>query len=382
MDDNVGLVLSKIRALGLENDTFIVFVSDNGGPTRVTTSSNAPLNGYKAQVWEGGIRVPFLMQYTGHIPAGKIVDQPVIQLDIHPTALALAGVKVPADAKLDGVNLLPYLTGEKPGAPHEALFWRFGAQRAVRKGDWKLTDMGNGPRLFNLASDIGEKHDLAGTNSAKLQELEADYKVWNAKNIAARWIPRRNVGAALGKPGHIDRLDVDRSKWVQRVRDFGRMFKRQIDDQDSLAAWIPATWAASIKSQAALEVRRNGSVGGDEPLADVQVRDLGQLGTLHRVIFGEHIAIEHVVDSGNQPAHGSWQAKVYIGTHVDGALPIRHRRNRIDDPEPVAQPDLPDVWKTELEQVLSFRRGQLGWLDRWQAVIGLIGYPDADRVIL
>ena len=137
------------------------------------------------------------MQYTGHIPAGKVVDQPVIQLDIHPTALALAGVKVPAEAKLDGVNLLPHLTGEKSGAPHEALFWRFGVQRAVRKGDWKLTDMGNGPRLFNLASDIDEKHDLAGTNSAKVQELEADYKVWNAKNIAARWSPRRNVGAAL-----------------------------------------------------------------------------------------------------------------------------------------------------------------------------------------
>jgi arylsulfatase A-like enzyme len=196
MDDNVGLVLSKIRTLGLENDTFIVFVSDNGGPTRVTTSSNGPLNGYKAQVWEGGIRVPFLAQWKGHIPAGKIVDRPVIQLDIHPTALALAGVKVPAEAKLDGVNLLPYLTGETPGAPHEALFWRFGVQRAVRKGDWKLTDMGNGPKLFNLASDIGEKHDLAATNSAKVQELEADYKAWNAKNVDARWVPRRNAGAA------------------------------------------------------------------------------------------------------------------------------------------------------------------------------------------
>jgi arylsulfatase A-like enzyme len=198
MDDNVGLVLSKIRALGLESDTFIVFVSDNGGPTRSTTSSNAPLNGYKAQVWEGGIRVPFLMQWKGHLPAGKIVDQPVIQLDLHPTALALAGVNVPAEAKLDGVNLLPYLTGENPGAPHEALFWRFGVQRAVRKGDWKLTDMGNGPKLFNLASDIGEKRDLAGSNSAKMQELEANYKAWNAKNIPARWVPRRNVRAALG----------------------------------------------------------------------------------------------------------------------------------------------------------------------------------------
>ena len=197
MDENVGLVLSRVRTLGLENDTFIVFVSDNGGPTRITTSSNAPLNGYKAQVWEGGIRVPFLIQWKGHIPAGKIVDEPVIQLDIHPTALALAGVKVPAEAKLDGANLLPHLTGETAAVPHAALFWRFGMQRAVRKGDWKLTDMGNGPKLFNLATDIGEKHNLAATNSAKVQELEADYKAWNAKNIDARWIPGRNAGAAL-----------------------------------------------------------------------------------------------------------------------------------------------------------------------------------------
>jgi arylsulfatase A-like enzyme len=197
MDDNVGLVLSKIRALGLEDDTFIAFVSDNGGPTRNTTSSNAPLSGYKAQVWEGGIRVPFLVQWKGHIPAGKIVDRPVIQLDLYPTALDLASEKIPVEAKLDGVNLLPYLTSEIPGAPHEALFWRFGAQRAVRKGDWKLTDMGNGPKLFNLTTDIGEKHDLAATNSAKLQELEADYKAWNAQNIDAKWKPGRNARAAI-----------------------------------------------------------------------------------------------------------------------------------------------------------------------------------------
>lgn len=197
MDDNVGLVLSKIRALGLENDTFIAFVSDNGGPTPNTTSSNGPLNGYKAQVWEGGIRVPFLVQWKGRIPAGKVSDQPIIQLDLHPTALAVAGLKVAAEANFDGVNLLPYLTGENQRAPHEALFWRFGVQRAVRKGDWKLTDLGAGAKLFNLANDIGEKNDLAATNSVKIQELEADYKAWDAKNIEARWTPNGSARAAL-----------------------------------------------------------------------------------------------------------------------------------------------------------------------------------------
>ena len=197
MDDNVGVVLSKIRALGLEENTFIVFVSDNGGPTRSTTSSNSPLSGFKAQVWEGGIRVPFLVQWKGRIPAGKVFDQPVIQLDLHPTALAVAGVKIPAEADLDGVDLLPYLTGERAGAPHDALFWRFGEQRAVRKGEWKLTDLGDGPRLFNLTADIGEKNDLAATNIAKVKELEADYRVWNAKNIGAKWRPSRPARAAL-----------------------------------------------------------------------------------------------------------------------------------------------------------------------------------------
>jgi arylsulfatase A-like enzyme len=187
LDDNVGLVLSRVRSLGLEDDTLIVFVSDNGGPTRNTTSGNGPLHGFKAQVWEGGIRVPFLVQWKGRIPAGKVFDQPVIQLDIHPTVLTAVGVGIPKGAKLDGVNLLPQLTGESPRPPHEALFWRFGTQRAVRKGDWKLTDLGQGPKLFNLASDIGEKDDLAAQYPEKLRELEADYAAWNAHNVEPRW---------------------------------------------------------------------------------------------------------------------------------------------------------------------------------------------------
>ena len=189
LDDNVGLVLSKIRSLELENDTLIFFVSDNGGPTRNTTSGNGVLNGFKAQVWEGGIRVPFLVQWKGRIPAGKVFDQTVIQLDILPTVLAAVGVAVPNDAKLDGVNLLPYLTAEKTEAPHDTLFWRFGTQRAVRKGDWKLTDLGQGPKLFNLASDIGEKDDVATEYPANLKELEADYTAWNARNVEPRWKP-------------------------------------------------------------------------------------------------------------------------------------------------------------------------------------------------
>ncbi len=202
MDDAVGHVLAKVREIGQEENTLVIFFSDNGGPTPSTTSGNGPLRGFKAQTWEGGIRVPFMMQWKGKIPAGKVDDRPVIQLDIHPTALAAAGVNLKPEWKLDGVNLLPYVTGENASAPHEALYWRFGKQIALRAGDWKLVKgagMNNiaeratgdanteGAELYNLKEDIGEKNNLAGKNPEKLKELAAMWNAWNASNIPAAW---------------------------------------------------------------------------------------------------------------------------------------------------------------------------------------------------
>jgi arylsulfatase A-like enzyme len=187
LDDAIGSVLSKLRERNLEENTLIFFHSDNGGPTGVNTSSNNPLSGFKAQVMEGGVRVPFIIQWKGHLPAGKVDDRPVIQIDIHPTALAAAGVSVKPDWKLDGVNLLPYLSDQKSDSPHAALYWRFGRQRAVRMGDWKLNDMGDGARLFNLANDIGEQTDLAAKEPSKLKDLETAYAAWNKDNIEPTW---------------------------------------------------------------------------------------------------------------------------------------------------------------------------------------------------
>ncbi|TXT39181.1 MAG: arylsulfatase A family protein, partial [Planctomycetota bacterium] len=113
--------------------------------------------------------------------------RPVIQLDVQPTVLAAAGVAIKPEWKLDGVNLLPYLTGEMKDSPHDALFWRFGRQRAVRSGDWKLTDIGDGAKLFNLAKDIGEQSDLASQEADKLKQLEAVYADWNKGNIDPAW---------------------------------------------------------------------------------------------------------------------------------------------------------------------------------------------------
>lgn len=190
MDDAIGAVLAKLRDTKLEENTLIFFISDNGGPP-VNASNNAPLSGHKATTWEGGIRVPWLVQWKGRLPAGKLFDQPVIQLDCLPTAMAAAGVTPPADARLDGVNVLPHLEGKSDAPPHPALYWRFGNQTAIRKGDWKLLEArgSGGKKLFNLKDDIGEKRDLTAANPDKVKELQADWDAWNKGNVVAAWVP-------------------------------------------------------------------------------------------------------------------------------------------------------------------------------------------------
>ena len=210
MDDAVGAVLNKLRERKLEEDTLIFFLSDNGGPTPQTTSGNGSLHGFKAQTWEGGIRVPWIMQWKGHLPVGKVDDRPIIQLDVLPTALAAAGVAVKPEWKLDGVNLLPYLIGEKPGVPHEALYWRFGQQIALRMGDWKLVKAPGGgtvageqagkantgnAQLYNLKEDIGEKENLAEKHPEKLKELAAIWEKWNSELVDPAWGPAAGGGA-------------------------------------------------------------------------------------------------------------------------------------------------------------------------------------------
>lgn len=194
MDDAVGKVMKAIDDSGKGDNTLVFFISDNGGPTKGNASNNAPLSGDKATVWEGGIRVPFVVRWPGKVPAGKVYDQPVIALDILPTALAAAGTSVPPGTTLDGVDLVPYLRGEAKGIPHQALFWRFGDQWAIRKGDWKLAQQRNGDRgLFNLASDLAESTNLLTKEPDKARELEAVWKEWNAQLIEPKWRGRQDA---------------------------------------------------------------------------------------------------------------------------------------------------------------------------------------------
>ncbi len=201
MDENIGRVLDKLRAEKLDENTLIAFISDNGGPTMkgvtINGSTNTPLRGSKRTTLEGGIRVPFVLSWKGTLPAGKVFDSPVIQLDLLPTALAAAGAEAKPDAKLDGVNLLPFLTGKATGQPHETLLWRFGTQMAIRHGDWKLVrydtaadGMKSGVtkhKLYNLAEDIDESHDLAADKPDKLKELETLWNKWDAELAKPLW---------------------------------------------------------------------------------------------------------------------------------------------------------------------------------------------------
>jgi arylsulfatase A-like enzyme len=199
MDDAIGRVLAKLEDAGLTESTLVFFVSDNGGPP-VNASSNSPLRGRKATTWEGGIRVPYLVQWKGKLPAGKTYDQPVIQLDFAPTALAAAGIEA-KDAKFDGVNLLPHLAGKVTAPPHAALYWRFGPQMAIRAGNYKLVKAAgiDQPQLFDLAADIGETKDRSADKPELVKELRAKYEAWNKTLAEPRWIASQRLAGVKGK---------------------------------------------------------------------------------------------------------------------------------------------------------------------------------------
>ncbi len=189
LDDGVGAVRDKLREHGLDDNTLIFFISDNGGPTEELTSSNAPLRGGKGDLYEGGIRVPFLMAWKDHLPAGVVDDRPVISLDVLPTSLAAAGIKPTDQDRTDGVNLLPYLSGNASGPPHEHLFWRYGGRAAMREGNWKLVRPG-GQRpweLYDLSTDLGETTDLSDQKPELAARLKREYKTWDAQLIEPLW---------------------------------------------------------------------------------------------------------------------------------------------------------------------------------------------------
>ena len=179
LDEAVGRILDQLKASALEQDTLVFFFGDNGGHPELR-SENTPLRDYKWNLFEGGIRVPFLARYPTKWSAGRDFTQPVSALDILPTCLAAAGV--PAPAGLDGVDLTPFIRGDKLEAPHEHLYFSIAKQAAIRAGKWKyVRDQQGGQHLFDVETDVSESKDLATIEPARLKELADRWEAWNLK---------------------------------------------------------------------------------------------------------------------------------------------------------------------------------------------------------
>lgn len=180
MDDAIGDIHQKIIDLGLEENTLIVFISDNGGAAYTGATTNGPLKGGKLNQFEGGINVPFAMKWAGAIPAGTRYPFPVSALDIFVTAAAAAGVPLPKDRIYDGKDLLPYLTDASLPGPHDALFWRADHIWAMRKGIYKmiLSNRDGWVELYNLKNDESERYNLRESHPEILQQMIREHQQW------------------------------------------------------------------------------------------------------------------------------------------------------------------------------------------------------------
>ena len=190
VDRSVGRVLQALKDNGLDQNTLVIFASDNGAPGYTGLRDvNHPYRGWKLTFFEGGLRVPYVAKWPGHIAAGTKYAQPVTNIDMMPTMVAAAGGKMPTDRVIDGVNLLPFLSAKPETQPQRSLFWRDGPQRALRHGSWKLisSELPRKDWLFNLANDPTEKVNLAEREPQKLAELKAELATHHADMPPPRW---------------------------------------------------------------------------------------------------------------------------------------------------------------------------------------------------
>ena len=203
LDRASGRVLDKLKELGLDDNTIIVFSNDNGGPTDKNASLNLPLSGTKSNHLEGGLRVPYLIKWPGKIKAGQVYDYPVSTFDLLPTFYAAGGGDV-ADLKdIDGVNLLPFVNGENKARPHEDLFWKKETRSVYRHNDWKLIRFPDRPaELYDISKDIAEQNDLATKNPALLRNMYKKLFQWELTLERPMWMLKRKF-----EKYDIDRMD-------------------------------------------------------------------------------------------------------------------------------------------------------------------------------
>jgi arylsulfatase A-like enzyme/CubicO group peptidase (beta-lactamase class C family) len=208
IDVNVGALLNKLRGHKIEKNTLVIFLSDHGGVRgkKGTWASNGLLRAGKGTLYEGGLRTPMIFQWKGKLPAGGTVKHPVTTLDLLPTAISAAGGQIENRWELDGVNLMPFLSGEKTGRPNLTIYWRLNEMWAVRDGDWKVVkDRGiAGPKLFDLAKDPNEKKDLAGTDAVKVKELTEKFEAWASTVERPRFGWWQGVGKRIEEWNKVD----------------------------------------------------------------------------------------------------------------------------------------------------------------------------------
>lgn len=215
MDRACGIVLDKLEELGLANNTLVVFTNDNGGPTDRNASSNYPLSGTKSNHLEGGIRVPFLMRWPDQIGANDLYHYPVSTLDLLPTFFEAGGGDADSLLQLDGVNLLPYVQGNKRERPHQQLYWKKDARAVVRHGDLKLIRFADRPpELYHIAEDPRELNNLAAVYPEKVKKMFKMIFQWESTLERPRWLLHRRY----------ENVDIDR---MDAYRDQSKFFKSE-----------------------------------------------------------------------------------------------------------------------------------------------------------
>ena len=192
LDDAVGSIVAAIDKHRLTDNTLVIFVNDNGGPIYTGVQSNGPLKLGKLFLFEGGIRVPMIIKLPGTFEPNSVYDQPTSTLDLFPTICGAAGINIPPNINLDGIDLSPFLKGQVSGSPHDTLFWSNGPNIAVRHSDWKLIKSYDNTWLFNLANDVGESNNLVKTKPEIVEQLETLYNEWRSHMNEPAWPSKPN----------------------------------------------------------------------------------------------------------------------------------------------------------------------------------------------
>ena len=215
LDRGVGRVLAALQANGLDDNTLVFFTSDNGGAHYIGLPEvNQPYRGWKITFFEGGIHVPYFLKWPGRLSAGQTYDAPVHGFDIYATAAAAAGVPVPGDRKIDGVDLVPHVTGQRGDAPHPQLFWRAGHYQTALVDGWKLqvSERPGTTWLFDLDQDPTEQHNLADREPERVAALRAALAAHNAEQPPPAWPSRGELPVNIDKS--LERDDAPDDEYI------------------------------------------------------------------------------------------------------------------------------------------------------------------------